>query len=103
MSQDQGPSPPEAAALDEIQQRIAAVFPSATFLVERGEDPPGWYLSTTVDIDDTEDVYNLVADRLMEMQVEEGLRVYVAPVRTPERIEAYLRELLASQSSAKQP
>lgn len=91
-------TPREGAALDEVRQRIAEHFPGATFEIHRGEEPPGWYLETTADIDDTDEVYNLVADRLLEFQLNEDLRVYVAPVRTPERIAAYLRELMATQA-----
>lgn len=104
MTRQSRPTPREAAALEEIRKQIAKHYPGAMFELQRGEEPPGWYLETIVDIDDTEEVYNLVADRLFEMQVNEGLRVYAAPVRTPERIAAHLRELrelLTTQASAK--
>ena len=70
-----------------IQQR----WPSATFSVSRGNDPVGIYLDTAVDLDDPDEVMDLVIDRLLELQVDEGLPVHVVPLRTPERLAA-LRE-----------
>jgi hypothetical protein len=46
------------------------------------------HLLARVDVDDTEDVANVVMDRMIEMQVDEGLPVYVIPLRTPERLAA---------------
>lgn len=78
------------AALVELRGTIAQAFPSATFSVRTGDDPEGVYLIPTVDVADTDAVFDLVADRLLELQVEEGVPVYVFPVRTPERIRAEL-------------
>jgi hypothetical protein len=49
-------------------------------------------LVTTVDIADTDEVIALVGDRLIELQVDEGLPVYVTPLRPIERVIAELRE-----------
>jgi hypothetical protein len=78
-------------ALAELESAIVARYPSATFEVSRGADDPGSiHLITTVDLDDPDEVGDLVIDRLIELQVDEGLPIHVIPVRTPERIAADL-------------
>ena len=79
-------------AIDELKGLITARFPQAAFVVEEGFDPEGVYLITTVDIADTDDVIAVVGDRLVELQVEEGLPVYVTPLRPIERVVAELRK-----------
>ena len=79
-------------ALDELKGLITACFPQAAFVVEEGFDPEGVYLITTVDIDDTDEVIAAVGDRLVELQVNEGLPVYVTPLRPMERVVAELRK-----------
>lgn len=49
------------------------------------------YLVTSVDIADTDEVIAVVGDRLVEMQVDEGLPVYVTPLRPIECVVAELR------------
>jgi len=79
-------------AVHELKRLITARFPQATFVVEEGFDPEGIYLVTTVNIDDTDEVIDLVGDRLVELQVAEGLPVYVTPLRPIERVIEQLRE-----------
>jgi hypothetical protein len=79
-------------AVHELKGLITARFPQAAFVVEEGCDPKGVYLVTTVDIADTDEVIAVVGDRLVELQVEEGLPVYVTPLRPIERVVAQLRE-----------
>jgi hypothetical protein len=79
-------------AVRELQRLITARFPQAAFVVEEGGDPEGIYLVTTVDIADTDEVMAVVGDRLLELQVEEGLPVYMTPLRPIERVVAQLRE-----------
>jgi len=78
-------------AIDELKGLITARFSQATFVVEEGFDPEGVYLVTTVDIADTDDVIAVIGDRLVELQVDEGLPVYVTPLRPIERVVAELR------------
>jgi hypothetical protein len=78
-------------ALDELKGLITARFPQAAFVVEEGFDPEGVYLITTVDIADTDEVIAVIGDRLVELQVDEGLPVYVTPLRPIERVVAELR------------
>jgi hypothetical protein len=79
-------------AVHELKRLITARFPQAVFVVEKGVDPKGIYLVTTVDIADTDEVIAVVGDRLVELQVDEGLPVYVTPLRPTERVIAQLRE-----------
>jgi hypothetical protein len=79
-------------AVQELKRLIAARFPQATFVVEEGFDPEGIYLVTTVDIADTDEVIAIVGDRLVELQVNESLPVYVTPLRPIKRVVAQLQE-----------
>lgn len=68
-------------ALDQLQRMILERYPDASFAVFRGEDPEGIYLRATVEVDDPDDVVDLVIDRLFDLQVQQGLPVYLIPVR----------------------
>ena len=90
-------------AINELKELITAHFPQAAFVVEEGFDPEGIYLLVTVDIADTDDVIAVVGDRLVELQVAEGLPVYVTPLRPIERVIAQLRKREASTAPASLP
>jgi len=94
MSLEQGhPTDPRmAGAIAELQERIRARYPTAIFAVEAGEDPDGVYLTAAVDLDDPDEVLDVVVERLLELEIEEGLPLYVVPARTPECIAALVRE-----------
>ncbi|MGH2353292.1 MAG: hypothetical protein ACRDI2_22870 [Chloroflexota bacterium] len=47
-------------------------------------------------MDDTTEVIDLIVDRMLELQIDEGLPVYVIPIHTPERVAT----TLATQSAA---
>lgn len=79
-------------AVQELKDLITERFPQAGFVIEEGVDPEGIYLVTTVDIADTDEVIAIVGDRLVELQVDEGLPVYVTPLRPIERVIAHLQE-----------
>jgi hypothetical protein len=78
-------------AIHELKGLITARFPQSTFVVEEGSDPEGIYLLATVDIADTDEVITIIGDRLLELQVDEGLPVYVTPLRPIERVMADIR------------
>ena len=96
-------SPRMNDAVRELQGLISASFPDATFVVEEGFDPEGIYVVTTVDIPDTDEVIAAVGDRLVALQVDEGLPVYVTPLRPVERVIAQLREREAASPLASLP
>src|SRR5688572_4900052 len=76
-------------ALNELADLVRHRYPEATFQVASAEDDPSIvHLLTRVDLEDTEEVADLVMDRMIQMQVDEGLPIYVIPLRTPERIAA---------------
>src|SRR5437762_14144811 len=69
------------ASAYELRNAIAACYPDATFEITQGDDPPGLYLVPTVDVDDTDDVVQVVAERLLTLQIDDELPIYVFPVR----------------------
>jgi hypothetical protein len=90
-------------AVHELKRLITARFPQSAFVVEEGFDPEGIYLLATVDIADTDEVTAVVGDRLVELQVDEGLPVYVTPLRPIERVIAELRKREAATPPASLP
>lgn len=84
------------AAAAELQAMILDAFPSATFVLGPGpENPTELHVVTTVDVDDTDEVVDLIIDRMLEMQIGEGLPVYVIPLRQRRRALAAGSELTA--------
>jgi hypothetical protein len=68
-------------------------YPTATFDVAPDmDDPDITILWTTVDGDDLDEVLDLVSERQLHWQIEEGVPVYVVPIRTPERRATLWRE-----------
>jgi hypothetical protein len=64
-------------------------YPDAQFEVTRGiDDPRAIHLTATADIKETDDLVDLVIDRLLELQVEERLPIHVIPIRAKERTPA---------------
>jgi hypothetical protein len=72
-------------AVTELQMLILSHYPSTVFSVGEAEDPEGLYVRAIVDIDDPDEVMEIFIDRMIDLQVEDGLPIYVVPVRTPER------------------
>lgn len=91
------------ARLAELQASIARAYPAATFAVARGEDPKGIYLTATVDVDDLDDVTELALDRLIEIQIEEGLPLYMVPEQPPTRARARQQEYALRSTMALLP
>jgi hypothetical protein len=78
-------TPKMEAAIEEMKQLIVASYPEATFEVDYGEEPVGVYLIATFDHEDLSDVLDHYIDRLVDFQVDEGLRLYVYPRRPTAR------------------
>jgi len=51
------------------------------FEVKSGDDPVGTYLIVTVDIEDPDEVVDVCVEKLLALQVDEGLPLYIIPVR----------------------
>jgi H2-forming N5,N10-methylenetetrahydromethanopterin dehydrogenase-like enzyme len=80
-------TPRMQAAIAELQRLIQRHYPEAIFQVEPGDDPTGLYVLATVDVEDTDAVVEVYIDRLLELQIDEGLAVYVVPVRPLARVQ----------------
>jgi hypothetical protein len=74
------------AAISEIQQLISAKFPNTSYTTAHQDDPAGIQLIATVDTEDTDAVVNCFIDRLLELQVDDGLPLYVIPIRPARRV-----------------
>jgi len=76
-------------ALEELRALILSRYPEATFETGPSQDDDAIvHLYAYVDVEDTDEVMDLVIDRMVDMQAEEGLPIFVLPRRTPERIAA---------------
>lgn len=81
------------AAIDELTALVRDRYPRASFAVGPSEeDPAVTHIIATVDLDDPDEVVDLVIDRMLELQIEEGLSVHLIPVRTPERVAALIAQ-----------
>lgn len=96
-------TPRAQAAIDELKALISAKFPEATFTVNAGHDPAGIYLKAIVDIDDTDDVVALYIDRLVDIQVHEGIPVYVVPLQPIKRVIAEMKRQKAEANARFRP
>jgi hypothetical protein len=67
-------------AIAEVEERILAVYPDATFRLVEGEDPPGLYLDAYTDAKDTFAVLDLVSDWLVDLSVNTGVHLHVIPL-----------------------
>ena len=75
------------AAIDELESIVRNRYPDTQFAVATAPDEPESILVwATVDVDDPDEVVDLVLDRMLELQIDEGIPVHLVPVRTPERV-----------------
>jgi len=78
-------------AVRELQDMIKSQFPTTTFeLAQSPDDPDSLHLLAISDVDDPDEVGDLVVERVVALQVEEGISLHVIPLRTPARIEEAL-------------
>lgn len=78
-------------AVDELQELIQRHYPAAVFQVQRGQDDPeAIHLLAIVDIDDTDAIFDIVLNRMMEIQIEQEIPVFVIPLQPPDRVQAML-------------
>ncbi len=68
---------PMQEAINELKGMIRDKFPTAVFAAAPGEDPAGIYLDATVDTDEVDEVLDVVRERLFQLQVDEGLPIYM--------------------------
>ena len=67
-------------AIAEVEARILAVYPDATFRLVEGEDPNGLYLDAYTDAEDAFAVLDLVSDWLVDLSVDAGVHLHVIPL-----------------------
>jgi hypothetical protein len=73
-------------AVDELKDLIRERYPDATFRIARDPDiANGVNIWTAVDLEDTSEVLDFIMDKLLQLQIDDGLPVLVVPVHTPER------------------
>ncbi|MDP2936667.1 MAG: hypothetical protein Q8O86_09280 [Dehalococcoidia bacterium] len=73
-------------ALAELKDMVLRRYPAATFEVAPGQDEAeAVHLIATVDVEDPDEVLDVVIDRVLELQIEEGLPVHLIPTRPLER------------------
>jgi hypothetical protein len=102
-NQQQVQDPRSQHALAALQARIVHHDPSAPFEVAAGDDPGGIYLTPIIDIEDTDAVLAVVLDRLIELQVDEGLPIFVVPLQPLQRVLAQLEEQRHKDAGASIP
>jgi hypothetical protein len=86
-------------AIAEMKERITRRYPTTTFEMYQGEDPVGIYLIAIIDDDDVEVAKDLYLSRMVDLQVEEGLPLFVIPEPTPERNAAIVAEQEAARKA----
>jgi hypothetical protein len=78
-------------AIQELRETISARYLTTTFEFARAaDDPTSIHLLAVADVDDPDEVGDLVVDRVVAFQVDEGIPLHVIPLRTPERVQAAL-------------
>ena len=84
-------NPEIQSAIAELQHLILARFPETEFIIGEASDPEGVLIRAIVDVDDPDEVSAVFIDRMVDIQVDDHLPVYVVPLRMAGR-EAALRE-----------
>ena len=98
------PDPRLRAALDELRAIIRRHYPEVRFRLTRGlDDPTIVELVAIIDVDDPDRLLDIVIDRQMQFQIEEGLLIFVVTERPPERVAAMLAAGEATRTPAHPP
>lgn len=66
-----------------------------------GEECHSMWLIATVDVEDPDEALDLVIERVVAMQVEEGIRLHLLPERPAERVLADFQQSMTARSLAK--
>ena len=84
--------------VEELQRLILDRHPEATFSVHPGGDnPTAIFLDAYVDLDDPFDLLDELRDRILDIQIEEGIPLHVLPLRSPARKLARQRQRSSDQ------
>src|SRR5215471_13270744 len=88
-----------AEVIEEYKQLVLDRYPDAEFEVSRGDEPPGIYVWATVNVDDLWEPIEYVTPRVLEVQIDEGLPIYLIPTRD-RPLRARIAEAKARDSDA---
>jgi hypothetical protein len=81
--------PPTRQAIEELSALIRSRYPTVTFRASPDMDEPDiTILWTTVDVDDSNHILDLVSERQLQWQLKEDVYVCVVPIRPPREWEA---------------
>lgn len=87
-------------AVAELQGAIAARYPTTIFELARSpDDAVSLHLLAIADVDGSDEVGDLIVDRVVALQVEEGIPLHVIPLRTPARVQTALAATRSGSSS----
>lgn len=79
--------------VDELKKTILERHPEATFeLGPGGENPTAIFLDAYVDLDDPFEILDEIGERVVDIQVDEGIPLFVMPRQSPDRARAYERQ-----------
>jgi hypothetical protein len=72
-------------AINELRSAITARYPTTIFEIKHSpEDSTSIHLLAIADVDDPDEVGDLVVERMVALQADEGIPLHVIPLRTPE-------------------
>lgn len=90
-------------AVEELTATILDQYPDSKITAEIGDDPLGIYLTAIVDLDDPDEVLDIVVDRVVDLNVWEGIPIHVIPLRTDERERKMREEQEAARAAGLPP
>lgn len=77
--------PQMQAAIAELQALILEKFPDTTFDEGEADEHGVVFVRAVVDVNDTDEVTATFIDRMVDLLVDDGLAIYIVPIRTPAR------------------
>ena len=78
-------------ASTELETLIRKAYSDASFSRVWLDDPEGMHLRVIAPVNDPEEIFNLVCDRLLHFQIEEALPLCLVPVRPVSEVLKQLR------------
>ena len=86
MTNDLHPIGPQMqAAIAELHGLILEKFPDTTFDTGEADEHGVVFVRAVVNVDDPDKVKDVFIDRMVDLLVDDGLAIYIVPVRAPAR------------------
>lgn len=95
--------PRMTAAIAELTDLIRSAYPETTFMTDADEREGSVFVTAVVDVDDPDEVVDRFIDRLVTLQIDEGLPLHIIPIRTAARREKLLAELQTNGQAGATP